>query len=74
MVEPVGCERRNPCCDLERQWMRHLERGDEIELRRLRLDRLDDVPLAVAAIDTPQAGHAVEDARAIRRHVVHAFG
>ena len=56
-----------PRGQLEDLGMAHLEGRRVVELARLVGDRLDDLRPAVAGIDAPQAGGAVEDLRGRRR-------
>ena len=74
---PVQALRRN-CGQLfgclEGGGMMHLEAGRVIHGGRLLLDRLDDRGAAVAGIDRPQAGDAVEHLAAVMRLVVHVLG
>ena len=53
--------------------MSHLEAGDIVEPVGLRLDRLTDARMAVAGIDAPEPGHAVENPAPVRREIVIAF-
>ena len=69
---PCGRELDEPLGQLERLRVAHLERRREVHLGRLLGDRLDDLRPAVAGVDAPQAGDAVEDLAAVRRPVVHA--
>ena len=58
----------------EGAWMAHLEGAGEIELADLLADRLDDLRPAMAGIDAPQPGGAVEHAASVVGGVVHALG
>src|SRR5690606_1397353 len=70
----LGRNLRKPLGELEGDRVAHLERGREIELRRLLADRLDDPRPAVAGVDAPEAGLAIEDLAALRGPVVHPLG
>ena len=59
---------------LERLGMAHLEGRRVVHLVELLGDRRLDLLAAVAGIDAPQAGRAVDDLAAFRRPVVHALG
>jgi hypothetical protein len=52
--------------------MAHLEGRREIHGRCLLLDRGGDLRMAVAGVDAPQAGGAVENAATVIRGVIHA--
>ena len=52
----------------------HLKGAGEIELANLLADRFDDLRPAMAGIDAPQAGRAVEHAAPVIRGVVDALG
>ena len=54
--------------------MPHLEGGRVVELGRLLLDRLDDPRPAMAGIDAPQAGSAIQHLTPIGGGVVHVLG
>ena len=74
VVEIAGRQRRDPARELEGARMAELEGRREVELGRLRLDRLHDRVAVVAGVGAPQAGGAVEDRAAFRRVVVHVLG
>ena len=74
MVEVGRRQRRDPARQLEGARMAELEGRREVELGRLRLDRLDDRIAVVAGVGAPQPGGAVEDRAALRRVVVHVLG
>ena len=74
VVEIAGRERGDPARQLEGARMAELEGRREVELGRLRLDRLHDRVAVVAGVGAPQAGGAVEDRAAFRRVVVHVLG
>ena len=54
--------------------MTHLERRGEVHLLQRAGDRLTDLGAAVAGVDAPQTGHAIENLPAFRGPVVHALG
>jgi hypothetical protein len=66
-----GCERLGR---REGERVPHLERRRIIELAYGFGDGLDDLAPAMARVDAPQAGGAVEDRPVVRREVMHAFG
>ncbi len=57
---PSGRQVDQPVGQLERLGVAHLEGRRVVELGRLFLDRLGDQRAAMAGIDAPQAGGAVE--------------
>jgi hypothetical protein len=59
--------------EVECQRMAHLERRCEIELHQLPLDSGGDLPAAVAGIDAPETGRAVDHLSAIEGRVMHAL-
>ena len=66
MIEIAGRERGDPAGQLEGARMAELECRREIELGRLRLDRLHDRAAVMPGIGAPQAGGAVENRPAFR--------
>ena len=54
--------------------MAGLERPGIFELGDLRLHSFDDLGMAVAGIDAPQSGGAVEDLAAVMAGVMHTLG
>src|SRR5690606_33042362 len=70
----LGRNLRKPLGELKGDRVAHLERGREVELRRLLADRLDDPRPAVAGVDAPEAGLTIEDLAALRGPVVHPLG
>ena len=73
MVYPLRREVCEPRCVGLRAGMAHLEGGDEIEPAGGGTDRLGDPGLAMAGVDAPEPGHAVEHAPPVRGDVVHAL-
>jgi hypothetical protein len=73
MVEIAGQHGREPGGQLEGEGVAHLEGGREIHPADLVAHGLDDLLAAVAGIDAPQAGGAVEDLAVVVGGVVHAF-
>jgi hypothetical protein len=59
---------------LEGLGMAHLEGRGVVHLVELLGDRRLDLLAAMAGIDAPQTGRAVDDLAALRRPVVHALG
>ena len=74
MVHALGRDVDQPVGQFEHDRMAHLECRRVIELRRLLLDRLGDLGPAVAGIDAPEPGCAVEDLAPVARRVVHVLG
>ncbi len=72
-VEALRRDFGKPLGEIERQRMPHLERRREIQRHELALDRGGDLLAAVAGIDAPQAGGAVDHLAAVDRGVVHAL-
>src|SRR5262245_45319985 len=54
--------------------MAHIERGREVEIGQAALDGGGDLAAAMAGIDAPEAGRAVDHLAALGGHVVHALG
>ena len=54
--------------------MAHVERGREVEVHQLPLDGGGDLAAAMAGIDAPEAGRAVDHLAAVDGGVVHALG
>ena len=73
VVEALRRDRRQPRGELEGLRMAHLEGRRVVELGRLALDRLGDLRPAMAGIDAPQAGRAVEHLPAVGGGVVHVL-
>ena len=73
-VEPVRRDLGQPLGEIEGQRMAHLERGRIVEVHQLALDRGGDLPAAVAGIDAPEPGRAVDHLAAVDGGVVHALG
>ena len=71
---PFGRDLGEPLGEIERQRMAHVERGREVEVRQLPLDGGGDLAAAVAGIDAPEAGRAVDHLAAVDGGVVHALG
>ena len=71
---PVGRDRGQALGEIERERMAHLERRRVIERHQLALDRGGDLAAAVAGIDAPQAGRAVDHLAAVDGGVMHALG
>ncbi|MEY9923331.1 hypothetical protein ABIF99_009646 [Bradyrhizobium japonicum] len=59
--------------EVECQRMAHLERRSEVQRHQLPLDRGGDLLAAVAGIDAPEAGGAVDHLAAVDGGVVHAL-
>ena len=59
---------------LEGERVAHLERRGVVELDHRGRDRVGDLAAAVAGVDAPQAGGAVEHLAAVGREVMHALG
>ena len=74
MIEIAGQHRGQPRGELEGERMAHLEGRGVVELADLRRNRLGDLLAAVAGIDAPQAGGAVQDLAAVVGSVVHVLG
>ena len=72
VVEPLRQPAHDLVRELERAGMSHLERRRVVHLGDLPADRLGDLLAAVAGVDAPEAGHAVEDLAPVGRPVVHA--
>ena len=60
--------------EVEGDRVAHLERGREVEGRKLAFDGGGDAPAAVAGIDAPEAGSAVAHGAAVDARIVHALG
>ena len=73
-VEPLRRDLGEPLGEIERQRMAHVERGREVEVRQAALDGGGDLAAAVAGIDAPEAGRAVDHLAAVDGGVVHALG
>ena len=73
-IEPLRRDLGKPLGEIERDRMAHLERRREIEGHQLPLDGGGDLPAAVAGIDAPQAGRAVDHLAAVDGGVMHALG
>ena len=73
-VEPLRRDLGEPLGEIERQRMAHVERGREVEVRQLPLDGGGDLAAAMAGIDAPEAGRAVDHLAAVDGGVVHALG
>ena len=74
VLQPVRRDVDQAVGQFEGERMAHLEGRREVELGGLLLDRLDDLRPAVAGVDAPQAGGAVEDLAAVGGRVVHVLG
>ena len=73
-IDPLRRDLGEPLGEIERQRMAHVERGREVEVRQAALDGAGDLAAAVAGIDAPEAGRAVDHLAAVHRRVVHALG
>ena len=73
-VEPLRRDLGEPLGEIERQRMAHVERGREVEVRQLPFDGGGDLAAAMAGIDAPEAGRAVDHLAAVDGGVVHALG
>ena len=73
-VEPLRRDLGEPFGEIERQWMAHVERGREVEVGQAALDGSGDLAAAMAGIDAPENGRAVDYLAAVDRGVVHALG
>ena len=73
-IEAFRRNRGKPLGEIERQRMAHLERGREVELHQLLFDGSRDLAAAVAGVDAPEAGRAVDHLAAVDGGVVHALG
>ena len=60
--------------EIEGERMAHLERRREIQRHQLPLDRSRDLLAAMAGIDAPEAGGAVDHLAAVDGGVMHALG
>ena len=74
VVEALRRDVDQPVGEFEDDRVAHLEGRRVVELGRLLLDRLGDLRAAVAGIDAPQPGRAVEHLAAVGRRVVHVLG
>ena len=74
VVEVAGHQCRQPRRQLEGAGMAHLEGRRVVHARHLVLHRLDDLGAAVAGIDAPHAGGAVEHLAPVGVGVVHVLG
>ncbi len=74
VAHAVGKDGRERLRRLERERVPHLERRGVIELGHRRRDRLGDFAAAVAGVDAPQAGGAIEHLAAFGGEIMHAFG
>ncbi len=74
VVELLRRDRHHFFRGLECGGMMQLEAGGVIDGLGLLLDRVDDRPPAVAGIDRPQSGNAVEHLAAIVGLVMHVLG
>src|SRR5262245_64367108 len=54
--------------------MAHIERGREVEVGQAALDGGGNLAAAMAGIDAPEAGRAVDHLAAVDRDVMHALG
>jgi hypothetical protein len=71
---PFGAISARPLGEIEGDGMAHLERGREIESHQLALDGRRDLLAAMAGIDAPEPGGAVDHLAAVNAGVIHALG
>ena len=73
-IESLSARSRPAARRNQTQWVAHLERGREVEGHQLTLDGRGDLAAAMAGVDAPQSGRAVDHLAPVDGGVMHALG
>ena len=73
-IESFRRDLGQPLGEIERNGVAHLERRREVQGHQLTLDGRGDLAAAMAGVDAPQSGRAVDHLAAVDGGVMHALG